>query len=48
MLESSSLAAVPADGIQHPISELDLAIRDIRDVVFDSRRAGSPAAGKPG
>ena len=26
-----------AAGIQHAISELDLAIRDIRDVVFDSR-----------
>ena len=32
-----------ADRIQHAISELDLAIRDIRDMVFDSRRAGSPA-----
>jgi hypothetical protein len=37
-----------ADRIQHAISELDLAIRDIRDMAFDSRRAGSPAAGKPG
>jgi signal transduction histidine kinase len=34
--------------IRHAISELDVAIRDIRDMVFDSRRAGSPAAGKPG
>lgn len=25
--------------IQHAISELDLAIRDIRDVVFDHRRS---------
>lgn len=28
-----------ADRIQHAISELDLAIRDIRDTVFDHRRA---------
>jgi hypothetical protein len=37
-----------AGRIEHAISELDLAIRDIRDMVFGSRRAGPPAAGKPG
>jgi len=37
-----------AGRIQHAISELDLAIPDIRDMVFDSPRAGSPAAGTPG
>jgi hypothetical protein len=34
-------------GGQHAISELDVAIRDIRDMVFDSCRAGWPAAGTP-
>jgi signal transduction histidine kinase len=37
-----------AGRIQHAINELELAIRDIRDMVFGSRRAGPPAAGKPG
>ncbi len=32
--------------IQHAISELDLAIRDISDVVFDSRQPDSPAGRK--
>jgi hypothetical protein len=35
-----------AGRIQHATSELDLAIRDIRDIVFDLRRTGSPAARK--
>ena len=30
--------------IQHAISELDLTVREIRDVVFDCRRPDSPAA----
>jgi hypothetical protein len=29
-----------AGRVQHAIIELDLAVRDIRDVVFDSRRTG--------
>ena len=33
--------------IQHAISELDLAIRDIRDVVFDRHRPGSRTADEP-
>ena len=33
-----------AGRIQHAISELDLAIRDIRDIVFDSHRPDWPAA----
>jgi hypothetical protein len=37
-----------AGRIRHAVSELDTAIRDIRDMVFGSRRAGPPAAGKPG
>ncbi len=37
-----------AGKVQHAISELDLAIRDIRDMVFVSAQAASPAAGKPG
>jgi hypothetical protein len=37
-----------ADRIQHAIRELDLAIRDIRDMVFDSGRPDSPAAGRSG
>jgi signal transduction histidine kinase len=30
--------------IQHAISELDLAIRDVRDIVFDNRRPQARAA----
>jgi hypothetical protein len=37
-----------AGRIQHAISELDLAIRDIRDIVFDSRQPDWPAAGRSG
>ena len=37
-----------AGRVQHAISELDLAIRDIRDVVFDSRRPDWPATGRSG
>jgi hypothetical protein len=37
-----------AGRIEYAVSELDLAIRDIGDMVFGSRRAGSPAARKPG
>ena len=37
-----------AGRVQHAISELDLAIRDIRDVVFDSRRPDWPAPGRSG
>jgi len=33
--------------VQHAISELDLAVRDIRDVVFDCRRPDSRAVGQP-
>jgi signal transduction histidine kinase len=37
-----------AGRVQHAVSELDLAIRDIRDVVFDSRRPDWPAPGRSG
>jgi hypothetical protein len=37
-----------AGRVQHTISELDLAIRDIRDVVFNSRRPDWPAPGRSG
>ena len=37
-----------AGGIQHAVSELDLAIRDIRDMVFDSGRPDWPAARRSG
>ena len=37
-----------AGSIQHAISELDLAIRDIRDMVFDSGRPDWPAVGRSG
>ena len=37
-----------AGRVQYAISELDRAIRDIRDVVFDSRRPDSPATGRSG
>jgi two-component system, NarL family, sensor histidine kinase DevS len=37
-----------AGRVQHASSELDLAIRDIRDVVFDSRRPGWTAPGRSG
>jgi hypothetical protein len=37
-----------AGQVQHAISELDLVIRDIRDVVFDSRRPDWPAPGRSG
>lgn len=33
-----------ATKVQHAISELDLAVRDIRDAVFDRRRPDSRAA----
>ena len=39
----------PAAGrVQHALSELDLAIREVRDIVFDSRRLDWPAARKSG
>jgi signal transduction histidine kinase len=39
----------PAAGrIQEAIGELDLAIRDFRDVLFDHHRPGSPSSGRPG
>ena len=34
-----------AGRIQHAISELDLAITNIRDIVFNSHRPGWPALG---
>jgi signal transduction histidine kinase len=34
--------------VEHAISELDLAVREIRDVVFDCRRPDSRAVGEPG
>jgi hypothetical protein len=34
--------------VRHAISELDLAVRDIRDVVFDRRRPDARAVGEPG
>ena len=37
-----------AGRIQHAISELDLAIRDIREIAFDSRRPDWPAPGRSG
>ena len=37
-----------AGRIRHAVSELDLAIRDIRDAVFDSRRPDWPAPGRSG
>ena len=37
-----------AGGIQYAVSELDLAIRDIRDMVFDSGRPDWPVVGRSG
>ena len=37
-----------AGKVQEAISELDLAIRDLRDMVFDHYRPDLPAAGRPG
>ena len=37
-----------AGKVQEAISELDLAVRDLRDMVFDHRRPDLPAAGRPG
>lgn len=34
--------------VQHAISELDLAVKDIRDVVFDRRWPDSRGVGEPG
>lgn len=34
--------------IEHAISELDLAVREIRAAVFDGRRPDWPADGEPG
>ena len=34
--------------VQEAIDQLDLAIRDIRNVVFDHRRPHSPSVGPPG
>jgi signal transduction histidine kinase len=39
----------PAAGrIREAIAELDLVIRDFRDVLFDHHRAGSRSDGRPG
>jgi signal transduction histidine kinase len=37
-----------AGRIREVISELDLAIRDLRDVVFDHHRHGQPSEARPG
>ena len=37
-----------AGRVQHAISELDLAIRDIREIAFDSCRPDWPAPGRSG
>jgi len=34
--------------VQEAIGELDLAIRDFRNVLFDGHRSDSPSAGQPG
>jgi hypothetical protein len=36
-----------AGKVQQAISELDLAVRDLRDMVFDRHRPDLPAAGRP-
>jgi two-component system, NarL family, sensor histidine kinase DevS len=36
-----------AGKVQQAISELDLAVRDLRDMVFDHHRPDLPAAGPP-
>ena len=36
-----------AGKVQEAISELDLAVRDLRDMVFDHHRPDLPAAGRP-
>lgn len=39
----------PAAGkVQEAIGELDMAIRDVRNVVFDHRQPDSPSGGQPG
>jgi len=37
-----------AGKVQEAISELDLAVRDLRDMVFDHHRPDLPADGRPG
>ena len=34
--------------VQEAVGELDLAIRDVRNVVFDHRQPDSPSGGQPG
>jgi hypothetical protein len=37
-----------AGKVQEAISELDLAVRDLRDMMFDHHRPDLPAAGRQG
>lgn len=37
-----------AGQVQQAISELDVAVRDLRDIVFDHRRPDLPTAGRRG
>jgi hypothetical protein len=34
--------------VQEAIGELDLAIRDVRDILFDHHQPDPPSRGKPG
>jgi hypothetical protein len=44
----SILRSCAAGRIQDAIGELDMAIRDRRDVLFDHHRGGSVPSGRPG
>ena len=37
-----------AGKVQEAISELDLAIRDVRNIVFDHQQPDPPSGGQPG
>ena len=38
----------PADKVREALSELELAIRDVRNVVFDHHEPDPPSGGRPG
>jgi hypothetical protein len=42
------LAHSLASKVQEAIGELDLAIRDVRNILFDHRQPDSPSGGQPG